>query len=304
MTNIFKKYWVKLFQKNKYLDIKRENRSKKTLDIYNQNIKNEIEKIENRLKNKKTLNFAHAGHMGDLIYSLSVVKELSKSYTCNFFIVINKKVEQNYLDHPSGNVFINDRAAKLLLPLLEKQEFLNTVKIYNNEEIDIDFDLFRKVPINLNFHSTRWFSHLIGVPIKMSEKFLNVGENNIAKNKIVILRSKRYTNPFINYQFLNQKKNLIFIGLKDEFEDLKKDVSNLDFYDCKDFLEMAEIINSAKFFIGNQSLAFAIAEALKVDRLLEASPESPFIFPIGGNGYDFYHQIHFEKYFKILNSKN
>ena len=299
---MFKKYWVKLFQKNKYLDIKRQNRNKEILEIYNQNIKNEIIKIENRLKDKKTLNFAHAGHMGDLIYSLSIVKELSKNYSCNFFIVTNKKVEQNYLDHPSGNVFINDRAAKLLLPLLKKQDYLNQVKIYKDEDIDINFDLFRKVPINLNFHSIRWFSHLVGVPIKMSEKFLNVSENNDVKNKIVILRTKRYRNPFINYQFLNQKKNLMFIGLKDEFNDLKKDVPNLEFYDCKDFLEMAEIINSSKFFIGNQCLAYAIAEGLKVNRLLEASPESPFVFPVGGNGYDFYHQTHFEKYFNILNS--
>ncbi len=299
---MLKKYWLKLFQKNKYLDIKRQNRSKKTLEIYNQKIKNEIIKIESRLKDKKTLNFSHSGHMGDLIYSLPVVKELSKNYKCNYFIVVNKKVEQNYLDHPSGDVFINDRAAKLLLPLLKKQDYLNEVKVYENEEIDIDFDLFRKVPINLNFHSTRWFSHLVGHPIKMSEKFLSVGENKDMKGKIVILRSKRYLNPFINYQFLNQKKNLIFIGLKDEFNDLKKDVPNLEFYDCKNFLEMAEIINSSKFFIGNQSLGYAIAEALKVNRLLEADPESPFVFPIGGNGYDFYHQSHFEKYFDILNN--
>ena len=46
---------------------------------------------------------------------------------------------------------------------------------------------------------------------------------------------------YVNY------KNLIFIGTKDEYEDLKKEVPNLEFYDCKDFLEMAQIIKSSKF---------------------------------------------------------
>ena len=95
--------------------------------------------------------------------------------------------------------------------------------------------------------------------------------------------------------------NLIFIGLKDEFEDLKKQIPNLEFYDCNDFLEMSEIIKASKFFIGNQGLGYALAEALKVPRLLEANPDFPVIFPIGSNSYDFYHQNHFEKFFALLN---
>ena len=65
---------------------------------------------------------------------------------------------------------------------------------------------------------------------------------------------------------------------------------------------MAQIIKSCKFFIGNQGLGYALAEALKVPRLLEGNPDFPVIFPIGKKSFDFYHQIHFEKFFKKLNS--
>jgi hypothetical protein len=48
--------------------------------------------------------------------------------------------------------------------------------------------------------------------------------------------------------------------MNDDYEDLKKEVPNLEFYDCNDFLEMAQIIKSSKFFLGNLSLGNSIAE--------------------------------------------
>ena len=65
---------------------------------------------------------------------------------------------------------------------------------------------------------------------------------------------------------------------------------------------MASLIKSSKFFIGNQSIAYPMAEALKVPRLLEAEPLFPVVQPVGLNAYDFYYQPHFEKFVKILNS--
>ena len=54
---------------------------------------------------------------------------------------------------------------------------------------------------------------------------------------------------------------------------------------------MAKIIKSSKFFIGNQSIAYPMAEALKVPRLLEAEPSFPVVQPIGKNSYDFYYSL-------------
>ena len=173
--------------------------------------------------------------------------------------------------------------------------------IYKNEEIDINLDLFRDIPINLSFYSTRWFSHLVGVNLNVENTFLSVEPHNIIKDKIVIHRSPRYRNAYINYKFLNNKKNLLCIGLKEEYENLKNEIDNLEFHDCKDFLEMAQIIKASKFYIGNMSFQYIISEALKSPRLLEASPDFPVVFPTGENAYDAYHQNHFENFFNVLN---
>ena len=120
------------------------------------------------------------------------------------------------------------------------------------------------------------------------------------ENKIVIQRTFRYRNPFINYKFLNNFDNLLFVGTKEEFDDMNQEVKNIEFYDCKDFLEMASIIKSSKFTIGNSSIAFPIAEGLKIPRLLEACPHFPAAQPHGMHAFDFYFQSHFEKWFKYL----
>ena len=64
-----------------------------------------------------------------------------------------------------------------------------------------------------------------------------------------------------------------------------------------------QLIKSCKFFLGNMSLFYPMAEALKVPRLLEACPEFPVVQPVGIDAYDFYFQPHFEKWFNYLNTK-
>lgn len=63
---------------------------------------------------------------------------------------------------------------------------------------------------------------------------------------------------------------------------------------------MAQIIKACRFYIGNQTFAYTLAEGLKVSRLLEAYPDFPVVFPTSKNGYDFYFQQHFEDYVETL----
>lgn len=297
-----KKHVLKLINKKKYLILKNDEILKNRKYYYNKFLKKKIIKIDKILKKNKELNFCHSGHLGDLIYALPLIKEISRSKKCNLFIKLNKKIIYDP-SHPNKNIMISQKNFQMLLPLLKSQNYLKSVNIYKNERIDVDLDLFREMPFNIMFHSIKWYSHITGNSIDISQKFLTTKKNKKFKNKILILRTQRYQNYLINYKFLRNKKNLLFIGLKNEFYELKKEIKNLKFYDCKNFLEMAEAINSCKFFVGNLSFGYAVAEALKIPRLLENSPDFPIIFPIGKNAYDFYHQIHFEKYFKILDNK-
>ena len=298
------KYFYKLFDKKKYLSFKKEREIQRSLNQFNKKYKSYIEEVHEKIRNKKQLNLLHSGHLGDLIYAMPVIKELAKNHVCHFYIQTNKIMPVEYYNHPAGNVFIDDRMLNLFLPLMKEQKFIHKVEKYNNQEIDINFDIFRELPVNINFNSPRWYFQITGIQVDLTDPYLEVEPHDEIKNKIIIHRTFRHRNQFINYKFLQKYKDLIFIGIKDEYEDLKKDIKNLDFYNCKDYLDMARIIKSCKFFIGNQSVAYPMAEALKVPRILEAEPLFPVVQPIGKNAFDFYFQPHFEKWCEHLNNKS
>ena len=300
MKNEIIKFWYRLTNKAKYLEIRNGLREEKKKKQYNDSIESELLKVRNKIASQDVISFSHSGHLGDLMYALPIIKELSKTKTCNLYVKVNQKYNGNYFKHPSGNIMISERAFSMLLPLLKEQDYLNSVKIHTTETIDVNLDFFRALPISNQFHSFRWYFHIVGKQADMTVPYLEVEPHKTIKNKIVIVRTFRARNVFINYKFLSKYNDLLFLGTKAEYDDLKKDIPNLEFYDVKDFLELAQLIKACRFYISNQTFAYAIAEGLKVPRLLEAYPDYPVMFPTTNNGYDFYFQQHFEDYVQNL----
>ena len=299
-----KKIIYKFTNKEKYSRLKYEISRQDRINLFNKLFKKKIMIIRKNIKRKNELNFLHSGHMGDIINALPVIKQLSKTHKCNLFIQSKKKLENEARDYKyqGDRVYMTDRMVLMILPLLKKQKYIKSVNIFKNQKIDIDLNLFRKIPMNFNLDEVRWYFYLTGVHSNLTRPYLSVNMHKHLKNKIVIMRSTRRKNEFINYKFLNKFKNILFLGLKDEYNDLKKQIKNLKFYDAKDFLEVAQIIKSSKFFIGNSSFGFTIAEGLKIPRVMEAYPDFPVIYPNGGHGYDFYFQPDFEEICKKLNN--
>lgn len=262
-----------------------------------------INKFRSILNSKNTISFLHYGHLGDIINSLPIIKEISKTKKCSLYIQKNKLIPEDVLskNHPSGSVFLTEKSILKLLPLLRNQSYLKDVDIYSEQKIDIDLNFFRELPLNFNIDSVRWYSHLTGCHPDLSGSYLDVKSHENFKNFIVIMRSLRRQNKHINYSFLSSYKNILFLGLSDEFNDLKRKIDNLEHYESKDFLELAMIIKNAKLFIGNLSFGYALAEAIKVPRLLESAPNFPLVYPNGKNAYDFYFQSHFEDLVEKLN---
>ncbi len=289
-----KDFFKKIFNK------KNINKDKKYKDF----IEPEIRKFQEIIETKENISFLHYGHLGDIINSLPVLKELSKRKCCDLYIQKNKKIPDHVLsrDHPSGEVYLSEKSIKKILPLLKKQKFINKVEIYNQQKIDINLNFFRELPINFNIDSVRWYFHLTGCFPNLTENYLEVSPNEKFKNYIIIMRSLRRQNKYIDYSFLSNYKNILFLGLENEFQDLKLSIGNLEYYDSKDFLELASIIKNAKIFIGNLSFGYALAEGLKVPRLLESGPNFPLVYPNGPNAFDFYFQSHFEALIKKLNN--
>lgn len=298
-----RKFYYKRTNQEKYQEYKILIRNQKLLQAYQGNFKSKIDTIEKVLLEKNEINFKHSGHIGDFIYALPVIKEISKSKKCNIFIKTNHTLgNKKYFKHPSGSVMISDRIFNMALPLLKKQNYIHSIQKWDNQVIDIDLDIFREFPFSSNFHSIRWYYHITSYQPDMNLSFIDAKTSEKFKNKIVIVRTFRGRNPIIDYSFIKKYDNLLFLGIKSEYDDFVKNVPNTEFYDVNDFLELAEIMKASKFVITNQTFAFALAEGLKVPRVLEANPFIPAVFPIGNNGYDFYFQNQFENIIKKLSN--
>tara|TARA_B100000575_G_C23076614_1_gene620151 strand:- start:462 stop:1382 length:921 start_codon:yes stop_codon:yes gene_type:complete len=301
--NYFLKYWYKFFNKQAYLDLKNISRTESTVRIFKSKYEDQIDQIQNKIKNQSKLSFLHSGHIGDIINILPVIKELAKTHVCNLFINIDKPLDVYHHAHQAGNVYLNKKIFDMLEPLFKSQKYINEVNIYKNQSIDVNFDLIRDLPINLLFDNLRYGFQIAGVQPDITETYLDVEPHKNITNKIVILRSLRYKNQFISYNFIEKYNDTLFVGTRDEYVELKKEIKNLEFHDCNDFLEMAQIIKASRFFLGNSSVGIDLAEAVKIPRLLEACPGFPARQVHGSDAYDFYFQSHFEKFFKILNEK-
>ena len=211
----FKKILLKYIDKKKYSSYKYEEIREFKKNLYENKIKGFLRDIDNCLNSKKEISFLHSGHLGDVINALPLIKEISKNKKCNYYIESGKPIPKHLLNHsnPYGNVYLNNKNVDMLLVLLKKQKYLNSVEKYTNQSIDINLNLFRELPINFNLDSVRWYFHLTGIHPNLNEKYIDVEGHKSIKNKVVIIRSSRRKNFFINYKFLNKYRDIIFLGL-------------------------------------------------------------------------------------------
>lgn len=244
---------------------------------------------------KALTSFMHSGNAGDIIYSLPTVWELSKNGKANFYLHINQPGEYNFDYHPLGNITMSEKMANMLVPLLQYQPQIAMAAIYHSQPIDYNLDEFRNYSFRLdNGNITHWYFNVYGIYYDTSVPWMTAPIDKQYADTIVLARSHRYRSPMVSYAFLEKYSNKIFLGVEEEYEDLKRELPGLIFKPVTDFLEMATIINSCRLFIGNQSFPFSIAEALKVKRLLEVYYKAPNVIVQGKNGSDFIYQPQFE----------
>ena len=85
------------------------------------------------------------------------------------FLLIQIKIDIPYHNHPGDGLYINNRIYEFYY-LSYKNKNLLKVEKFTNQEIDVNLDLFRDLPINLMFNFSRWYFHLTGVQTNLSEK--------------------------------------------------------------------------------------------------------------------------------------
>jgi hypothetical protein len=158
------------------------------------------------------------------------------------------------------------------MPFLKMQPYLEDVRIWQKEPVDVDLDQFRG-HIRYNNLSD---SHLAAFNLPLTERdtaWLSVGEPIVIPDRpIVITRNFRYHgNDSIWEAYLPQlKSQCVFVGHPKEHEVFVMTFGHeVPYLHTPDILGLARVIAGCKQFIGNQGLPHAIAEGMKKDLVCE-----------------------------------
>jgi hypothetical protein len=249
--------------------------------------------------------FSHIGLLGDIIYSIPCMLALAKEKKIELYLDLSKKslYPQNY-KHYNQDKILTEKSILFIRELLLTIPNFVKCEALGEEKIDYDLNEFRKYPFDYRMGNIcRWYFLTFGVTYNLSNPWLRVEANPTYNDKIIIARSFRYRAPTIKYDFLGKQENIHFVGLDDEFEDIKKSIPSIKRIKATNAIELAKIIAGCKFFIGNQSFPFSLAEALKVKRVLEVCHTTPNVIVAGDDAYDFCFQPQFEQIIKDLQTK-
>jgi len=247
-------------------------------------------------------NFKHSGRLGDILYSLPLLQEISRIETSPVNLYICNDVPARLgadVFHPSLDVMVNSELFDYIQPLLANQVYINNLLHTSSQEIPldvIDLDKFKASGLNLKAGLIYgWYRKAFGLPFPMEKAWLHVGMATSGDSylnrsfKVLISRTTRFCNTRINYSFLDQIEGVGFIGLPYEYDDFitRHALKNVRYVKVRDALELAVLMQRAEIFIGNQSSNFAIAEGLKVPRALEAFEPVPVATPVGGVCFEY-----------------
>jgi hypothetical protein len=230
------------------------------------------------------LSFYHRGSLGDIIYSLPTIYSYGKKSIL-------------YLRRVGHKEF--------LYPLIIKQKYIKDVKhrgqLYKGEDY---INLSGFVPIAIEKKSQHLvLSHLesLGRNYDFSIPWID-SIDPLHISDIIISRTLRYHDKEeIDWTLLRDfSDKCVFVGHRYEHDYfIKKYKIDINFYMVKDALELAQIIAGSKLFVGNQSCAFSIAEALKVPRCLEVCDYYNNCQPSGNNGYTYLNVDLIKKYLNL-----
>lgn len=243
----------------------------------------------------RTCSFKHSGNAGDIIYSLPCVKAMAGEHPASLRLRLDVPLRHQHKNHPLGGVMLNQGMFDRLAPLLRAQEYLREVIVHDGSEVDFDLDGFRDSPMPLErLNISRWYFYFHGVVTDLSRPWLSVPPDPRFKDTVILARSQRYRNLSLDYSILANRKPLVFVGLENEYRDMRAAIPDLEWFRTDDFLQLASAVAGCRLFVGNQSFPFSLAEALKVPRILETDPMGPNVIPAGPAGFDVLFQRQFE----------
>lgn len=240
--------------------------------------------------------FKHSCYTGDLIYALAGIKAICENN--DHKAVIYQWLDQkgflyNGAEHPYGGSMMNEYAFNMLKPLIEAQPYIKSFNKWQGEKVMVDMDMLRQVKMHMPYGNIVTWLPMVFAEMRPEYWKPWITVNNCDRiafgDKIIINRTSRYHGAWIDYFHLKKyESRIVFVGMDEEHKTFQADWGlNVHHWLPDNFYDLAVAISSCKLFIGNQSMCFAIAEAMKTPRLLEICDFAPNVQPCGPGGYYF-----------------
>jgi hypothetical protein len=211
--------------------------------------------------------FLHGGDLGDVIYALPAIRAAGGGVL--------------YLtDQFAGREPLDKARRKAIIPLLESIDYVEAVRLHKSEPIDYDFTGFRKRyrPTDRNLAEMQLehfgFGRELAARPWIDRKAFR---DHTEAYPLVMHRSGRYHNPIARWDRIAGSfgRDAVFIGFAREYIDFARAFGTLFYRPTGDLLEMARLIAACDIFVGNQSVGFALAQAMHVPSVLEVYPAAP-----------------------------
>lgn len=239
----------------------------------------------------------HSGNVGDILWGLPSVLDLlqrRRASRCRFYLRCN--VHAGYgptLRHPAGQVRMDERMARALIPLLEAQPWIESAKVWDGEPAAVNLDLFRGSGFDYSKGDiATYYQHVLYCRPNLAEPWLTVPDGpQVNGRPLLVCLTWRYRNHNLNYRFLTRYENVLYVGTPEEYETFREQVGNrIPHYRTDDLLKLAQEVKACRGLVCNQTAVAAIADGLKVPRVLEVSPGCPNVHWHGPGGYHAWRQ--------------
>ena len=250
--------------------------------------------------------FKHSGTLGDLIYSLPIVRYLNGG---KFYLHLNQ-VDWigKYYYGAEPNPFHQGRMTmqdfNFMESFMKAQEYIESFQPLDPRTVEIthNLDRFRAPFVGHPGNYVDLYANVFGLADPTLQQMLRQtpwitvpNPKTIPGKKCVINRTSRWVpnernTMYDTWKQNNSDKECIFVGLPQEYEAFKKFSGwDIDYQPTKTLLEVAELIAGHETFIGNQSVALSIAIGLGKEYYCEARRDLPIernecFFPEQPNG--------------------
>lgn len=262
----------------------------------------------------------HSVNTGDLIAAMGSIKVFYEVTKRKAIVTQTIDMQGQYYSgavHPvtdseGRQVTFNDFMFNMAKPLIESQEYIHKFEKYTGQRIDLDFDVIRsRTFVNLPHGPIQGWIPLAypDLAFDISEPWIKLDDNKCphkikgqVAGKVILNFTERYRAK-IDYYFLqNYAPDLIFAGTEREYWNFCNQWQlTIPRLEVEDFLDLAYAIKEARFMVGNQSMAWGLAQSMGTKRILEMCSYADNCFPgIGKNSKGYFYQVPAEHYFRTM----